>query len=444
MLARCPILLCFFPCIREFFRKKPLRKLNVNSYGSAPSNRPVPQKGKTMFFDKIQAAPADPILGLGEAFKAETRSNKVNLGIGVYKDASGNTPVLKSVKAAETRLLADEKSKNYLTIDGVAAYNAETQKLLFGENSEIIAARRAKTAQSLGGTGALRVAAEFIKRQTGAKNVWISAPTWPNHNAIFQAVGINIRDYRYYDKTAHALDWDGLIADLSQAQAGDVVLLHGCCHNPTGIDPTPEQWDALAKMSAEKGWLPLFDFAYQGFANGLEQDAYGLRAFAKLNKELLVASSYSKNFGMYNERVGAFTVVAADEETANRAFSQVKTIIRTLYSNPASHGGNTIALVLQDPELKAQWIAELDEMRARIKEMRQKFVDLLKEKGAKQDFGFIIEQNGMFSFSGLSPEQVDRLKDEFAIYAVRSGRINVAGITADNIGYLCESIVRVL
>ena len=444
MLARCPILLCFFPCIREFFRKKPLRKLNVNSSGSAPSNRPVPQKGKTMFFDKIQAAPADPILGLGEAFKAETRPEKVNLGIGVYKDASGNTPVLKSVKAAETRLLADEKSKNYLTIDGVAAYNAETQKLLFGENSEIIAARRAKTAQSLGGTGALRVAAEFIKRQTGAKNVWISAPTWPNHNAIFQAVGINIRDYRYYDKTAHALDWDGLIADLSQAQAGDVVLLHGCCHNPTGIDPTPEQWDTLAKMSAEKGWLPLFDFAYQGFANGLEQDAYGLRAFAKLNKELLVASSYSKNFGMYNERVGAFTVVAADEETANRAFSQVKTIIRTLYSNPASHGGNTIALVLQDPELKAQWIAELDEMRARIKEMRQKFVDLLKEKGAKQDFGFIIEQNGMFSFSGLSPEQVDRLKDEFAIYAVRSGRINVAGITADNIGYLCESIVKVL
>ena len=444
MLARCPILLCFFPCIREFFRKKPLRKLNVNSSGSAPSNRPVPQKGKTMFFDKIQAAPADPILGLGEAFKAETRPEKVNLGIGVYKDASGNTPVLKSVKAAETRLLADEKSKNYLTIDGVAAYNAETQKLLFGENSEIIAARRAKTAQSLGGTGALRVAAEFIKRQTGAKNVWISAPTWPNHNAIFQAVGINIRDYRYYDKTAHTLDWDGLIADLSQAQAGDVVLLHGCCHNPTGIDPTPEQWDTLAKMSAEKGWLPLFDFAYQGFANGLEQDAYGLRAFAKLNKELLVASSYSKNFGMYNERVGAFTVVAADEETANRAFSQVKTIIRTLYSNPASHGGNTIALVLQDPELKAQWIAELDEMRARIKEMRQKFVDLLKEKGAKQDFGFIIEQNGMFSFSGLSPEQVDRLKDEFAIYAVRSGRINVAGITADNIGYLCESIVKVL
>ena len=397
-----------------------------------------------MFFDKIEAAPADPILGLGEAFKAETRSNKVNLGIGVYKDAKGNTPIPKAVKEAETRLLANENSKNYLTIDGVAAYNAETQKLLFGSDSEIIASKRAKTAQSLGGTGALRIAAEFVKRQTGAKNVWISAPTWPNHNAIFKAVGINIRDYRYYDKASHGLDWDGLIADLSQAEAGDVVLLHGCCHNPTGIDPTPEQWETLAKMSAEKGWLPLFDFAYQGFAHGLEEDAYGLRAFAKLNKELLVASSYSKNFGMYNERVGAFTVVAADADTANRAFNQVKTIIRTLYSNPASHGGNTVAMVLQDVELKAQWVAELDEMRARIKEMRQKFVDLLKEKGAQQDFDFIVKQNGMFSFSGLTPEQVDRLKDEFAIYAVRSGRINVAGITADNIDYLCESIVKVL
>lgn len=397
-----------------------------------------------MFFDKIQAAPADPILGLGEAFKAETRPEKVNLGIGVYKDANGDTPVLKSVKAAETRLLADEKTKNYLTIDGVAAYNAETQKLLFGADSEIIASRRAKTAQSLGGTGALRIAAEFVKRQTQAANIWISTPTWPNHNAIFETVGVSIRNYRYYDKAAHALDWDGLIADLAQAQKGDVVLFHGCCHNPTGIDPTPEQWDTLAKMSAEKGWLPLFDFAYQGFANGIEEDAYGLRAFAKHNKELLIASSYSKNFGMYNERVGAFTVVAENEETANRAFSQVKAIIRTIYSNPASHGGHTVALVLQDAALKAQWIAELDEMRARIKEMRQKFVDTLKEKGAKQDFGFIIRQNGMFSFSGLTPEQVDRLKDEFAIYAVRSGRINVAGITNANIGYLCESIVKVL
>ena len=397
-----------------------------------------------MFFDHIQAAPADPILGLGEAFKAETRAEKVNLGIGVYKDASGQTPILRAVKTAETRLLASEDTKNYLGIDGVAAYNAATQVLLFGAEHEIIASQRAKTAQSLGGSGALRVAAEFIKQHTAAQNVWISAPTWPNHNAIFNAVGINIRDYRYYDPAAHALDWDGMLADLAQAQKGDVVLLHGCCHNPTGIDPTSEQWQTLAKMAAEKGWLPLFDFAYQGFANGLDEDAQGLRTFLQHNREVLIASSYSKNFGMYNERVGAFTLVANDADTAARAFSQVKTIIRRLYSNPASHGAATVAMVLNDTELKAQWIAELDEMRARIKTMRQKFVDLLQEYGAKQDFGFIVRQNGMFSFSGLTAEQVDRLRDEFAIYAVRSGRINVAGITEANIRYLCECIVKVL
>ena len=397
-----------------------------------------------MLFQSIPAAPADPILGLGEAFKAETRPQKVNLGIGIYKDAAGQTPIMRAVKAAETRLLAQETGKNYLPIDGVSAYNAATQELLFGSAHEIIATRRAKTAQSLGGTGALRIAAEFAKRCVHAKAVWISTPTWPNHNAIFAAAGIPVKNYRYYNAETHALDWEGMTADLAQAERGDIVLLHGCCHNPTGIDPTPEQWETLAKLSAEKGWLPLFDFAYQGFGNGLEEDAYGLRVFLKYNKELLIASSYSKNFGMYNERVGAFTLVAEDEATAARAHSQVKTIIRTLYSNPASHGANTIALVLKNDDLKAQWIAELDEMRGRIKAMRQKFVELLKAKGASQDFDFIIEQNGMFSFSGLTPEQVDRLKNEFAIYAVRSGRINVAGITDDNIDYLCESIVKVL
>lgn len=395
-------------------------------------------------FEKIQAAPADPILGLGESFKAETRDNKINLGIGVYKDANGLTPIVKAVKTAEKRLLETENSKNYLTIDGVAAYNQFTQELLFGANSEILSSKRAKTAQSLGGTGALRVAAEFIKRQTNAQNVWISSPTWPNHNAIFNAVGITIRNYRYYNEETHALDWDNMLADLSHADAGDVVLLHGCCHNPTGIDPTPAQWKQLAELSAKNGWLPLFDFAYQGLANGLEEDAQGLRAFAANHKELLIASSYSKNFGLYNERVGAFTIVAADQVTAETAFSQVKSIIRTLYSNPSSHGAHAVALVLGDAELKADWINELAGMRDRIKTMRQRFVDLLKEHGAEQDFSFIIEQNGMFSFSGLSPEQVDRLKDEFAIYAVRSGRINVAGITEDNIRYLCESIVKVL
>ena len=395
-------------------------------------------------FEKITAAPADPILGLGEAFKSETRSNKINLGIGVYKDAKGNTPIVKAVKEAERRLLEQENTKNYLPIDGVADFNARTKELLFGANSDIVKNNRARTVQSLGGTGALRIAAEFVKRQTNSQNVWISTPTWPNHNAIFKAVGINIREYRYYDAERKALDWDNLIADLSQAGEGDVVLLHGCCHNPTGIDPTPEQWDKLAEMSAQKGWLPLFDFAYQGFAHGLEEDAYGLRAFMKNHKELLVASSFSKNFGLYNERVGAFTVVAENSDIAATALTQVKVIIRTLYSNPSSHGANTVALVLNDAKLRQDWENELTEMRDRIKKMRHRFVEFLKEYGAQQDFSFIINQNGMFSFSGLTAEQVDRLKEEFAINAVRSGRINVAGITEDNIRYLCESIVKVL
>ena len=395
-------------------------------------------------FKNIKAAPADPILGLGEAFKAETRSPKVNLGIGVYKDAKGNTPIMKAVKQAEGRLYESETTKNYLAIDGVAEFNARTKELLFGKDSDIVKNARAKTVQSLGGTGALRIAAEFIKRQTKAQNVWISSPTWPNHNAIFNAVGMTIRDYRWYDAEKKALDWDGLMEDLSHADEGDVILLHGCCHNPTGIDPTPEQWKALAELSAQKGWLPLFDFAYQGLANGLEEDAIGLRTFAANHKELLVSSSYSKNFGLYNERVGAFTLVAETEEIAATALTQVKSIIRTLYSNPASHGAATVALVLGDAQLRTEWEQELTEMRNRIKAMRHKFVELLKEYGAEQDFSFIIEQNGMFSFSGLSAEQVDRLKDEFAIYAVRSGRINVAGITEDNIRYLCESIVKVL
>ncbi|MFZ7198283.1 amino acid aminotransferase [Avibacterium avium] len=395
-------------------------------------------------FEHINAAPADPILGLGEAFKADDRANKINLGIGVYKDAKGNTPIMKAVKAAEQRLFDVETTKNYLSIDGVADFNTRTQGVLFGEHSDIVKQGRAKTVQSLGGTGALRIAAEFIKRQTKAQNVWISTPTWPNHNAIFNAVGITIREYRYYDAERKALDWDNLIADLSNAGEGDVVLLHGCCHNPTGIDPTPEQWQQLAEMSAKNGWLPLFDFAYQGLANGLEEDAFGLRTFAANHKELLIASSYSKNFGLYNERVGAFTLVAETAEIAATALTQVKSIIRTLYSNPASHGASTVAIVLADPALREEWTGELAEMRNRIKEMRHKFVELLREYGAQQDFSFIEQQNGMFSFSGLTPEQVDRLKEEFAIYAVRSGRINVAGITEDNIRYLCESIVKVL
>lgn len=397
-----------------------------------------------MMFEHIQAAPADPILGLGETFKADPRTNKVNLGIGVYMDAQGDTPILRSVKTAETELLATEKTKSYLAIDGILAYNQATQVLLFGKDAPILATGRVKTSQSLGGTGALCIAANFIKKHTAAKKVWISQPTWPNHLAIFQAVGLETPTYRYYDAENHNLAWDAMLEDLSQAQAGDVVLFHGCCHNPTGIDPTPEQWQTLAKTSAEKGWLPLFDFAYQGFANGLEEDAFGLRCFAEHNPELLVASSYSKNFGLYNERTGAFTLVAGSADVAEKAQTQVKLIIRTLYSNPPKHGAGSVNIVLNDEKLRHQWEEELTEMRNRIKSMRETLVRLLKEYGATENFDFILQQNGMFSFSGLNPDQVKRLRDEFGIYIVGSGRINVAGITPSNIDYLAKSIVAVL
>ncbi|HCD1614859.1 amino acid aminotransferase [Serratia sp. CY81684] len=395
-------------------------------------------------FEKITAAPADPILGLTDIFRADARPNKINLGIGVYKDETGKTPVLTSVKKAEQYLLENETTKNYLGIEGIPAFASCTQELLFGQESPIVTDRRARTAQTPGGTGGLRVAADFIANQTSAKRIWISNPSWPNHKNVFSAVGLEVLEYAYYDAANHALDFDGLLNSLKQAQAGDVVLFHGCCHNPTGIDPTAEQWALLAELSAANGWLPLFDFAYQGFANGLEEDAQGLRIFAAKHQELIVASSYSKNFGLYNERVGACTLVAADAETADRAFSQVKAAIRANYSNPPSHGAAVVATILGNDALRAMWEQELTDMRQRIHRMRQLFVNTLQEKGAQQDFSFIIQQNGMFSFSGLTKEQVLRLREEFGVYAVNSGRVNVAGMTPDNMAPLCEAIVAVL
>lgn len=395
-------------------------------------------------FEKITAAPADPILGLTDIFRADARPNKINLGIGVYKDETGKTPVLTSVKKAEQYLLENETTKNYLGIEGIPAFASCTQELLFGKESPIVADRRARTAQTPGGTGGLRVAADFIANQTSAKRIWISNPSWPNHKNVFSAVGLEVLEYAYYDAANHALDFDGLLNSLKQAQAGDVVLFHGCCHNPTGIDPTAVQWAQLAELSVANGWLPLFDFAYQGFANGLEEDAQGLRIFAAKHKELIVASSYSKNFGLYNERVGACTIVAADAETADRAFSQVKAAIRANYSNPPSHGAAVVATILGNDALRAMWEQELTDMRQRIHRMRQLFVNTLQEKGAQQDFSFIIQQNGMFSFSDLTKEQVLRLREEFGVYAVNSGRVNVAGMTPDNMAPLCEAIVAVL
>lgn len=395
-------------------------------------------------FESISAAPADPILGLADLFRADDRPNKINLGIGVYKDETGKTPVLTSVKKAEQYLLENETTKNYLSIDGLADFARCTQALLFGSQSPLISAGRARTAQTPGGTGALRVAADFLATQTSVKRVWVSNPSWPNHKNVFNAAGLEVCEYQYYDAENHTLDFDGLVASLKQAQPGDVVLFHGCCHNPTGIDPTPEQWQQLAQLSQASGWLPLFDFAYQGFARGLDEDAEGLRIFAASHQELIVASSYSKNFGLYNERVGAITLVAADAGVADTAFSQVKYTIRANYSNPPAHGAAVVATILGNDALRTIWEQELSDMRQRIQRMRQLFVNTLAEKGAQRDFSFIIKQNGMFSFSGLTKDQVIRLREEFAVYAVNSGRVNVAGMTPDNMSALCEAIVAVL
>ncbi|ANU36656.1 amino acid aminotransferase [Vibrio scophthalmi] len=395
-------------------------------------------------FEKVVAAPADPILGLTEEFKKDPRAEKINLGVGIYKNEQGETPVLATVKKAEAALVETEKTKSYLTIEGTSEYGLAVQKLLFGDNAEIIADKRAKTAQAPGGTGALRVAGEFIKRQLGDVKVWVSNPTWANHIGVFTAAGLETAQYSYYNAETKEKDFAAMVADLEQATAGDIVLLHGCCHNPTGIDPTADEWETLAKIVAEKKLLPLFDFAYQGFGAGVEEDAAGLRTFAKYNKEILIASSFSKNFGLYNERVGAFTLVGENEDVAATAFSQVKAIIRSIYSNPPAHGAAVVTYILNDAGLRAEWEAEVKEMRDRIQEMRELFVQTLKQQGVDADFSFIERQNGMFSFSGLNKDQVARLKDEFAIYIVGSGRISVAGMTKSNMLPLCQGIAAVM
>ncbi|WP_305845872.1 amino acid aminotransferase [Photobacterium kishitanii] len=395
-------------------------------------------------FEKITAAPADPILGLTEEFKADPRTHKINLGVGIYKNEAGNTPVLATVKKAEAILLAQETTKSYLSIPGTPEYGLAVQQLLFGADSTLIAEKRIQTAQAPGGTGALRVAAEFIKRQLGNVTVWISNPTWANHHGVFGAAGLETKTYGYYNAQTKDIDFEATIADLSQANAGDVVLFHGCCHNPTGIDPTNQQWQTLAKLCLEKDLLPMFDFAYQGFAYGVEEDAQGLRIFADQMPELLVASSFSKNFGLYNERVGAFTLVAKNAEQAAVSFSQVKSIARVIYSNPPAHGAAIVTQILNDAVLRAEWEQEVADMRDRIQEMRVFFVATLKQCGVDADFSFIERQNGMFSFSGLNKDQVNRLKDEFAIYIVGSGRISVAGMTKSNMLPLCQGIAAVL
>lgn len=395
-------------------------------------------------WQNIEAAPADSILGLTDAFKKDGNPEKVNLGVGVYKDDEGNTPVLTCVKEAEKILLASEKTKSYLPISGDPGYGKNVQNLLFGEESEVISSGRAVTAHAPGGTGALRVGADLLKKFYPDAKVWLSSPTWANHNAVFSAAGFELEQYAYYDAENRQLDFEQMAADLEDIPGGDIVLLHTCCHNPSGVDPDREQWSRIAEISREKGWIPFLDFAYQGFGESVEADRFAVEQFAARGRDFLVASSFSKNFGLYNERTGALTIVCPTPEEAGVALSHLKTTIRVLYSNPPAHGGLVAAKILDRPELYSLWIEELGAMRERIRDMRKALVEGLVARGVEGDFSYITRQRGMFSFSGLSADVVDWLRENKSIYVVGGGRINLAGLTSGNIEYVCDAIAEAL
>lgn len=412
--------------------------------GAAACFLPNHPTEETCMFEELDMAPPDAILGLTEAFKNDPNPAKINLGVGIYKDAKGDTPVLDCVKRAEEIILRQEKTKSYLPIPGAPEYGAEVRKLLFGANHEIIQNKRAVSAHTPGGTGALRVAADFVRKIAPTAKVWLSDPTWENHAAVFTAAGIDTAAYPYYDYESKGLKFDAMRDTLAGVPAGDVVLLHGSCHNPSGMDPDAAQWKEIADLAEARGFLPLIDFAYQGFGAGIDEDATGLRTFCRPGRELIVCSSFSKNFGLYKERVGAITVVGGNAGTAEKAFSHLKRCIRTNYSNPPSHGGLIVQTVLGNAELRALWEQEVMVMRDRINGMRKLFVERLAAKGVNRDFSFITRQKGMFSFSGLNRDQVAALRDQYAIYIVGSGRINVAGMTEDNMDRLCDAIAAVL
>jgi aspartate/tyrosine/aromatic aminotransferase len=395
-------------------------------------------------FESLPLAPPDPILGLTDAYKRDPNPHKINLGVGVFQDEAGQTPTLECVRRAEAKLLAQAAEKTYLPIEGAPEYGLHVRKLLFGAHSARAADGSAVTTQTPGGTGALRVAADLVRARLGLARVLVSDPTWPNHQAIFQAAGFAIDTYPYYDPRSQGLAFEAMLAALNRAGPGDLVLLHACCHNPSGVDPTPAQWRELAALAETRGFLTLFDFAYQGLGDGVEQDAEPVRLFAERGLELLIASSFSKNFGLYNERVGALTALARDARAGELALSQLKAVIRGNYSTPPRHGGAVVGLVLSDAELAALWRREVDAIRERIARMRALFVASLRLKGVQRDFGFITQQKGMFSFAGITPEQVDRLRAEYSIYALRSGRINLAGMTESSMDRLCSAVAAVL
>lgn len=395
-------------------------------------------------FTAVEMAPRDPILGLNEQFAADTNPNKVNLGVGVYFDDSGKLPLLQCVQAAEQAMMDKPAARGYLPIDGIAAYDNAVKALVFGADSDVVKAGRVATVQAIGGTGGLKIGADFLKKISPDAKVLISDPSWENHRAIFTNAGFEVGSYRYYDAANRKVDFEGMLADLNAAAPGTIVVLHACCHNPTGYDITPTQWDKVIEAVKARGLVAFLDMAYQGFGHGIAEDGAVIGKFVAAGLNIFVSTSFSKSFSLYGERVGALSVVADDKDEAARVLSQLKIVIRTNYSNPPTHGGAVVAAVLTNPELRALWEKELAEMRVRIKEMRQKLVDGLKAAGVQQDMGFITTQIGMFSYSGLSKDQMVRLRNEFGVYGTDTGRMCVAALNSKNIDYVCQAIAKVV
>ncbi len=395
-------------------------------------------------FSAVEMAPRDPILGLNEQFAADNNPNKVNLGVGVYYDDNGKLPLLKCVQAAEAQLMATPKPRGYLPIDGIAAYDGAVKGLVFGQDSEPVQSGRVATIQAIGGTGGLKVGADFLKRLKPEATVMISDPSWENHRALFTAAGFKVESYPYYDAAKRGVNFDGMLAALDNAQAGTVVVLHACCHNPTGYDISPDQWAQVVQVVKDRDLVAFLDMAYQGFGYGITQDGAAVQQFVTSGLNFFVATSFSKSFSLYGERVGALSLLCTDKPEADRVLSQLKTVIRTNYSNPPTHGGATVATVLGTPELRELWEQELTEMRERIKATRQQLVDGLKNAGVEQDMGFITSQIGMFSYSGLSKDQMVRLRNEYGVYGTDTGRMYVAAINSGNLAYVCKSIAAVL
>ncbi len=394
-------------------------------------------------FSAVEMAPRDPILGLTEQFNADPNPAKVNLGVGVYFDENGKLPLLQCVQAAEALMMEAPKARGYLPIDGIAAYDKAVQALVFGADSEPVASGRIATIQGLGGTGGLKVGADFLKRLNPSVEVLISDPSWENHRALFENAGFAVAPYPYYDAARRGLNFDAMLARLQQASAGSIVVLHACCHNPTGCDLAPAQWTQVIAVLKSRGLTPFLDLAYQGFGEGLTEDAAAVRLLIASGLDFLVASSFSKSFSLYGERVGALSVVCGSKEQADRVLSQLKRAIRSNYSNPPTHGAQVVAMVLTSPALRGLWEEELAGMRSRIKQMRHLLREKLDAANLKQDFGFITQQRGMFSYTGLTREQMQRLRAEFGVYGIDSGRICVAALNTHNIDAVVRALAKV-